>query len=1554
MPQNTFSCYLIGNESLLIQCAEILQQRHHTIFGIITDAQPLREWADSQQIPTHTRGSHLAGELSQQPFDYFMSITNLSIIPDEILALPSKGAINFHDGPLPRYAGLYATSWALLNQEPQHGITWHTMTTGVDEGLILKQKLFDIAPNETAFTLNVKCYENGIETFAELVDELANGSVTEEVQDFSERSYFGRYKRPVAGGMVQWANPAGTISALIRALDFGGYENPLSRAKLLAGQTPYIIPDLTILPSQSGAQPGTILALADSVQVATSDYDVSLSQLIALDGTTLSATEFETQSGLKVGDVFSSLDKTNKLTEQTETLARFESFWVNRLAAPQTVELPYATRNNEVASYEMLEMVVPAGYTSTQLTSHFLTFLARMSGNGQFDIGYHHPALPTTHNLYASHIPLRVNLDLTTTVQKVLDTVTKQIARTEKRQTYALDTQTRFPQLSQPTYPLVIAQQDNPHTPLAGSELTLVLNPTATQCHWHFDTTVYTAVNIANMQRHFLTFLENTQCGDECLLADISLLSKAEYKELVTAWNETEATYDTGQCIHHLFEAQAQQTPAATALIFEETTFSYAELNERANQLAHYLQKRNVIADQPVGIYMERGHDMIIGLLAILKAGGAYLPLDPTYPADRIAFMVEDAQVRVILTQTALVNQLPEHKARVVTVDGDGAFIGRESTANPASSGQPHNLAYLIYTSGSTGKPKGVMVEHRNAVNFFVGMDERIPMKDGRRTTNDGEQAVWLTVTSLSFDISVLEIFWSLTRGLKLVVFADKRAELDDMPTSPHASKPIDFSLFYFASDESEQGVNNKYQLLLEGAKFADENGFLSIWTPERHFHAFGGLYPNPSVASAAIAAITKNVGIRAGSCVLPLHSPIRVTEEWSLVDNISQGRVGISFAAGWQPNDFVLMPGNFADRKMQMFRDIEVVKKLWRGETINFPGALGKDVAVSTLPRPIQAELPVWVTAAGNPETFRMAGEGGFNLLTHLLGQTVEELGEKLAVYREGWKNGGHPGEGHVTLMLHTFIGEDLDEVRDIVREPMKEYLRSAVFLIKQAAWSFPTFKQKAEETGTSPLDVFESEDLSDEEMDALLEFAFNRYFDGNGLFGTPATCLAMINRLKGIYVDEIACQIDFGVPSQMVLDHLSHLNELRGLAEPRPETADYTIPALIKRHNVTHFQCTPSMGSMLMMDESTHEALSSLEVWMLGGEAFPISLAKQLKSLVQGQVINMYGPTETTIWSSTHALDKLNGSVSIGRPIANTQLYIVDKFMQPVPIGVPGELLIGGDGVVRGYLGRPELTSERFIPNPFKTRTTHHAPRVYRTGDLVKYSPSGDVVFLGRVDFQVKIRGYRIELGEIESLLNSYETVREAVVMAREDVPGDKRLVAYLLSRPGQAISGQALRDWLRNQLPEFMVPAHFVPMERFPLTPNKKTDRKALPAPDEVLIATEVEYAPPEDDLQQTIAEIWQRLLNTSRVGLNDNFFDLGGHSLLTVQAHRLLTEKVETKLSITDMFRFPTIRSLSDYLKNQGAAQEAAKEKVSGRAAKRREMQQKRRQRRGSRR
>ena len=304
------------------------------------------------------------------------------------------------------------------------------------------------------------------------------------------------------------------------------------------------------------------------------------------------------------------------------------------------------------------------------------------------------------------------------------------------------------------------------------------------------------------------------------------------------------------------------------------------------------------------------------------------------------------------------------------------------------------------------------------------------------------------------------------------------------------------------------------------------------------------------------------------------------------------------------------------------------------------------------------------------------------------------------------------------------------------------------------------------------------------------------------------------------------------------------------------------------------------------------------------------------------------MYGPTETTIWSSSERAAPVEGTVNIGRPIANTRLYVLDAQLAPVPVGVPGELFIGGDGVARGYWQRPDLTAERFLPDPFAPAAGEPA-RMYRTGDLVRWREDGKVDFLGRADHQVKIRGYRIELGEIEAALEAVPGVRQAVVAAREDTPGDVRLVAYFTA--DRTVAEAALRADLGRGLPDHMMPAHFVQLDAFPLTPNKKVDRKALPAPGAGKADRGAEaFARPENDTERRIAAIWSRILGVAEIGSKDNFFQLGGHSLLAVQAHREIRDALgATELGITDIFRFPTLAALAAHIDDRPGRVEAGR-------------------------
>lgn len=1577
-----FRCFLIGSESLLIECAETLLKQGHEVLGVITSAKKVSSWAHGRNLRVLDARGDYASALREQPFEFLFSITHLAIIPGDLVALPTRGAINFHDGPLPNYAGLNTPVWALLNGETEHAITWHWMTAGIDDGDVLIRRPIEIAADDTALTLNTKCFQAGIETFAELAGWLGVGTPAARPQSPEGRRYFGKHDRPEAAGLLDWSRPAEELQTLVRALDHGRYRNPVATAKVSIDGKLYVVDTAVVahLEDSETAEtpiPGVVTRCDDAeICVAVADAVLSLRAFSTTCGKSLSPADLIARHDLKVGSRLDhpTVGERAAITSLQAKLAKHEDFWVRRLTEIDAAQVPYAEAQASVSESQpaSARQMLPAGFAQTfaahpladVVAAAFGAYLARVGEKDAFDVAFQDASQvdqACVRGWAAAHVPLRLHIDKSRTLAENIAANTASFEAVRKRGTYLNDVIRRYPELhDRPELAagrhlpaaVVVREDIDSYVLPSGVLLTLVIAPTKGAIRWVYDVSVVSSSAFSTLLHQFDQFLSGAAAEPQAAVANLELLSASERKLILKDWNATQTEYPRDATIHQLFEAQAARTPDAVAASFENRRLTYAQLNRRANRLAVHLRSLGVGPDAMVGIHLERSENLVTAILAVLKAGGAYLPLDPNYPAERIAFMIDDAEAPVIITENETIARLPSHKAQVVNIDADSPVVARNPADNSRSTSAAENLAYVIYTSGSTGKPKGVMIEHRQAVNFFAGMD---------KVLDHDRPGVWPAVTSLSFDIHVLELLWTLTRGFEVVVHRDRErtavAAASHSPSRASAGKRMDFSLFYFSAD-SEEHTTNKYRLLLEGSKWGDDHGFCAVWTPERHFHSFGGLYPNPAVTGAAVAAITKNVQIRAGSVVLPLHHPIRVAECWQVVDNLSNGRVGISVAAGWQPNDFVLMPENFANAKAAMFRDMEIVKKLWRGEAVEFPGATGKPLAVQTLPRPIQAELPIWVTTAGNLETYIQAGRTGAHVLTHLLGQSVEELAPKIAAYRQARAEAGFdPATGIVSLMLHTFVGPDAAQVRETVRGPLKAYLGTSLSLLKQYAWAFPAFKRPAG-AAVDKGDDFAS--LTPEENDALLEFAFERYYETSGLFGDVPQCLQMVDKLKGIGVDEIACLIDFGVPTDTVLTHLPHLNEVREQASPDAavvsevaanpfsddvtiveDAGDYSLAALIERRQATHFQCTPSLARMLLMTDEGRRALRHVRKFMIGGEALPVDLARDLKAAIGGKLVNMYGPTETTVWSSTQTVDDVSGPIPIGRPIANTQLYILDANRKPVPVGVPGELYIGGEGVTRGYLNRPELSAERFVHDPFAPQA---GARMYRTGDLVRYRADGVVEFLGRTDHQVKIRGHRIELGEIETRLTDHPHVRQCVVVPREAGIGDVRLVAYFVA-DGKAADDADLRQHVRDKLPEYMVPQHFVVLSELPLTPNGKIDRKALPSLDFGSSQPAAAYVAPENDVEQKIAALWQELLGREQIGVDDNFFDLGGHSLLVVRMHRQLTKLVTAPVALTDLFRFPTIRALAAHLAGDAGGESA--QEGTDRAAKRRELAQRRR-------
>lgn len=1526
----------MGDESLLVQCGVALRERAHTVRAIITESAGVADWATGEGLAVYTPEALLAGALELEPFDWFFSIANLRIVPKRVWQLARSGAVNFHDGPLPRYAGLNTPAWALLAGETEYAVTWHLFGAGIDDGDILVQAPVAIEAEDTSLTLNTKCFEAGIASFSDLLSQIERGALDKRVQDEPAGQYFGRHQRPDDGATIDPLAPAAAADRLLRALNFGrGYSNPLSLGKIATRHGAFNVVDARVETTPHAAAPGTVLRIdGEGAHVALSDGELVVSALSDWTGT-----EVKPAQVLSAGETLCGVDPAAAadLNDLVLRLAKGERRFAERIIAFSDLDLtgvrPETTgATPAVASLDLGPSSVPPGHAGVAAV---LGYLVRMQGDARISIALADDALTVDARAWRGYVapvvPFVLEPSAGLSVEDLRQRVADEFAALRELRGFSSDLVSRLPGVDRfrPSFGLVLAGSPETADLLAGTAVTIAVPEKHGRVRLLYDQTRFSEADASAMARRLAVFGQALSQSPVAPVASLPVMTQAELHAVIVEANATQRDYSRDALVHGLFADQARRTPDAVALVCDGQSVTYAELDRRSSHVAAALVSAGAGPHCLIGLYMRRSAELVVGALAILKSGGAYVPLDPTYPPDRLAFMISDSKCPIVLTTEDLKAAVPDPTPRHVTIEE----ALRDDGHVPAVSSQgADSLAYVIYTSGSTGQPKGVMVEHRNVVNFFAGMDDRIDYPSS-------SQPVWLAVTSLSFDISVLELFWTLTRGFKVVVLTDKPALQATEHSRRRASRVggMDFSLFYWGNDDAAGAL--KYQLLLDGARFADTHGFCAVWTPERHFHAFGGPYPNPAVTGAAVAAVTRNLDIRAGSCVLPLHHVARVAEEWAVIDNLSNGRAGLALAAGWMPEDFLLRPENAPpNNKTAMLNGLETLRQLWRGEAVGFEAPGGKIVNVVTQPRPVQRDLPIWVTTAGNPDTYREAARHGAHVLTHLLGQSIAEVGDKIRIYREALAEcGRNPDDYKVTLMLHTLVGSDRDEVRELARGPMKDYLKSAAALIKQYAWAFPAFKKPAGMSNPNEVDL---QSLDPEELDAIIEFAFLRYFDDSGLFGTVQDALDRVAQVKAIGVDEIACLIDFGVPRSSALSALEPLAKVvagvnGSLSDVIEESVDGSIGGLIRQYDVSHLQCTPSMAAMILSNDEDRAALARVSHLFIGGEALPGSLLADLATATRAEVVNMYGPTETTIWSATHRAEPTEGVVPLGTPIANTQLYILDNALRPVPDGVAGELFIGGDGVTRGYLNRDALTRERFLANPFVADG-----RIYRTGDLVRRGASGALDFLGRVDFQVKVRGYRIELGEIEACLNKHPGVTDSVVIAREDKPGDIRLVAYVRPLAGRVAEG-ALREHVRATLPDYMVPAHFVSMAAFPLTPNAKIDRKALPKPGDAVLAvsSQIAFVAPTEDVEIRIADAFKRALGVEKIGTLDNFFALGGHSLLAVQVHRELKKSVASNLSITDIYRFPTVGGLAAHILDRGQASKDLG-KVADRAAMRR--------------
>ncbi len=788
------SCYIIGDGALLIACGELIIDFGYDIYGVISSNSLIREWAEDKGIQCIDHNSDYFEFLSQKPFDYLFSIVYLNLIPKQVLALPKKMAINFHDALLPEYAGIHTTSWAIMNRETMHGITWHEMAPEVDTGNILKQKAVEIEDGETAFSLNVKCYDIGMQSFAELLHELTNNTYSLMFQDLNRRTYYGKYKRPPAGCVLSWKSSAEEMDAIVRALQFGNHQNNLGIAKLAVGNEYIIVNDIRVTTHKSKCKPGTIVAITEfNFIIATISSDIEIISAMSIDGTYLSILDCIKKYTLKVGDSLPEMDnKTEaKITRLHNEVSRFEDYWVNKLLTADPI-CPGIVKNVEDKQNTSSSVI---DFTISDDFIHFIKrdyhnmligYLAAISAflfkeckkeSIQISIGYPElsDVLKGVDNLFTNHVPAKLELNETLAFRDICEIAREEIQSVKQHQTFLRDLIVRSPRLKNHSnlfegavLPVIVEYvkdyDDCSQAALNRQGILFVVTETGKNCRLIFNEEVLAKENAVIYTNRLTTFLARIAAMPETKLEKLTILADDEFHKIIYERNNTKLDYPKDKCMHELFKEKVKQYPDKIAVLYKDENLTYLQLEERASRLASFLNQTGVRRGSLVGIFIERSLDMLVGLLGVLKSGGTYVPIDPIYPSERILHMIEDADIKIVLTQEQIQHRLPKSNAKTVCLDTEWDVICKDSSRSSSrkyysysnKNTVPEDSAYVIFTSGSTGRPKGVEVTHRGLTNFLCSM---------KKCPGFTKEDRILALTTICFDIAGLELYLPLITG---------------------------------------------------------------------------------------------------------------------------------------------------------------------------------------------------------------------------------------------------------------------------------------------------------------------------------------------------------------------------------------------------------------------------------------------------------------------------------------------------------------------------------------------------------------------------------------------------------------------------------------------------------------------------------------------------------------------------------------------------------------------------------------------------------------------
>lgn len=786
----TPGCYILGEGSLPCTCGEILLKEGFKVYGLISTGEDNLAWAEEKGIPFFDFHGDLEAVLLRAPFDYLFSIVNSRVLPPRILQLPREFAVNYHDGPLPRYAGMYATAWAIMNKETEHGVTWHIMDEGLDTGDILAQELFPVQDEETSLSLNAKCYEAATRCFSPLANALSKNRVERRPQDLSGRTCFGLYERPSNGGLISWDQDAGDIHAMVRALDFGEYDNPLGLAKIEVAGEFFLLIGTGLLKNRSGKPAGTIVGMdAQSVRIATGDGDIAILRLKTMDGAPLSPRQWIGYLNLSLGDRLPSPELSLKERYQRlhDDVCRHEAYWVSKLAALKPLHLPFEPPNKPNTCSEgpaFVALTIPdlimdwfekdENGISGGIFAAISAFLFRVCQTETFDLGFRPYTLSDRivglSGCFAPYVPLRVSVN----GEKIFSRFTRafhgEMDAAIKHITFSRDVLCRYSllgrqEIGQVGCPYGVAMETvrsfEAYQPVPGPELVWVISTDSKKCRLVYDPVILDGSLVQDLADRFNVFLERLSVSNGQPMMTLPLLTDAEFNEQVFLWNDTEKPLPENPFVHQRFEVRVKETPDAVALVHGGESLTYGELNSRANRLSHRLKRMGVSRGDLVGLFLDRSFYMITGILAILKAGGAYVPLDPRYPFERITLMLRDSRVSTVLTRESLKALLEKFHVRTVVLDEEVDVEPGDFEDDPKIDTVNEDPAYVIYTSGSTGTPKGVTVLHGGVANHALSVSDQFGITRSDRVAQ---------FFSISFDGAVEEIFMTLTRGASLVL----------------------------------------------------------------------------------------------------------------------------------------------------------------------------------------------------------------------------------------------------------------------------------------------------------------------------------------------------------------------------------------------------------------------------------------------------------------------------------------------------------------------------------------------------------------------------------------------------------------------------------------------------------------------------------------------------------------------------------------------------------------------------------------------------------------